>query len=231
MKSKIGLVISCRLRWPIYASLEEDEKLRKSQWNDMVKRNGCKRLRLIMHDMSYLSLDNPTDAELNMALYNDYYNGCCGKGGIFSQPCGWEGTHELFSGGVGDSDYIRQSKILEMQQQFQEEDKDPDGEIIAFINIFDKGYRVLLDCRKNGKQLCWQPAFARSDERYGSYSTLLTAAVAYTRSGNERSVKHLKHSWQIAFGFKGMPTVDLDVISDLWLAWGFQMNFMYEPVH
>ena len=118
-----------------------------------------------------------------------------------------------------------------MQQQFQEEDKDPDGEIIAFINIFDKGYRVLLDCRKNGKQLCWQPAFARSDERYGSYSTLLTAAVAYTRSGNERSVKHLKHSWQIAFGFKGMPTVDLDVISDLWLAWGFQMNFMYEPVH
>ena len=155
VKSKIGLVIACRLRWPIYASLEEDEKLRKSQWNDMVKRNGSKRLRLIMHDMSDLSLDNPTDAELNRALYNDYYNGCCGKGGIFSQPCGWEGTHELFSGGIGDSDYIRRSKILEMQQQFQEEDKDLDGEIISFINIFDKGYRVLLDCRKNGKQLCW----------------------------------------------------------------------------
>ena len=72
---------------------------------------------------------------------------------------------------------------------------------------------------------------ARSDERYGSYATLLTAAVAYTRSGNERSVKHLKHSWRIVKGGEGMPNHDLNMLCDLWLTWGFQMNFMYDPVH
>ena len=71
----------------------------------------------------------------------------------------------------------------------------------------------------------------RSDERYGSYATLYTGAVAYVRSGNERSVKHVKLSWLIKRGAVGMPNMDLGMLSDLWLGWGFQVNFMYDPVH
>ena len=74
-------------------------------------------------------------------------------------------------------------------------------------------------------------ACARSDERYGTYATLHTAAVAFTRSGNERSVKHMKHSWLTAFGALGKPKMNLVLLSDAWLGWGFQVNFMYDPVH
>ena len=231
LQCKLHLIVSCRERWPMYASLDEDEALRSKHWNDMLRRSGNIRRRIVMHDMSDFPLDNPEDAELNRALFSLYYGGSCGKGGIFTQFCGWQGTYDLFTGAVGDSEYVRLSKILETQQSFQEHDKALHEKVTPFINIFDKGYRVVLECREHGGQLCWQPAFARTDERYGSYATLLTAAVAYTRSGNERSVKHLKHSWRIARGCKGMPRSDLSTISDLWLAWMFQTNWMYGRVH
>ena len=90
---------------------------------------------------------------------------------------------------------------------------------------------MLLKCHKEGEQLCWQPVFRKSDERYGSYSTLLTTIVAYTRSENERSVKHVKHSWLLARGTIGQPQFSVDLLADIWLAWGFQINFMYDSVH
>ena len=94
-----------------------------------------------------------------------------------------------------------------------------------FINIFGKGYRVLLECLRTRKHMCWQSAFARSDERYGSYSTLHTGAVAFTRSGNERSVRHMMQSWLIALGALGKPRIDLDMIADVWLGWGVPSEF------
>ena len=227
--SKLELVVNTRLRWPLFASIVEDEMIRKSHWKSMLKEG--QRVRMIMHDMTNVPLTQPSDAELNRSLWNQYYNQCCGKGGIFTQLCGWEGTLELFVGNTGDSDYIKKTKILAIQEDFANKDKLDDGKVLPFLNVFDKGYRVLLDCYKHGEQLCWQPAFARSDERYGSYATLHTGAVAYVRSGNERSVKHVKLSWLIKRGAVGMPNMDLGMLSDLWLGWGFQVNFMYDPVH
>ena len=229
LRSKLNLVIKTRSRWPIYASLLEDETLRKQHWNEMIPEN--KRLRMIMHDMTNVPLTQPSEAEVNRSLWNTYYHHCCAKGGVFTQLCGWEGTLELFVGGVGDSEYIRKSGILLVQDDFAKKDTSQGKTVVPFINVFDKGYRVLLDCYKEGEQLCWQPAFARSDERYGTYATLHTAAVAYTRSGNERSVKHMKHSWLLKRGTFGMPRFDLELLSDIWLAWGFQVNFIYKPVH
>ena len=84
---------------------------------------------------------------------------------------------------------------------------------------------------KYGKQLCWQPVFTESDKRYGIYTALLTAVVAYTRSGNEKSVKHMKHYWFIAHGSQDMPNIDLELVAAIWLTWGFQVNFRYYPVH
>ena len=55
--------------------------------------------------------------------------------------------------------------------------------------------------------------------------------VAFTRSSDERSVNHVKHSTFIVRVTEGQARLDLETLSDIWLAWGFQMNFMYEPVH
>ena len=73
----------------------------------------------------------------------------------------------------------------------------------------------MLECYKESEQLCWQPVFRKSDERYGTYSTLLTAVVAYTRSGNERSVKHVKHSWLLARGTIGQLQFSLELLADI----------------
>ena len=137
----------------MFASHHEDKTLRKDYWENMFEGgNDC---RVIMHDMTDVPLSQPSEGELNRSLWNSYCNGCCGKGGIFTQLCGWEGTIELFSGGVGDSGYIRDSAILKMQEEFSKGDLTSDGIHIPFLNIFDKGYRVLLDCLRRGKQLCW----------------------------------------------------------------------------
>lgn len=219
LHAKLKLVVDAKRRWPTYASLVEDETLRKDHWAKELLKPG-QRVRMIMHDMTNIPLTQPSEPELNRALWNSYYNQPCAKGGIFTQLCGWEGTIELFVGSTGDSDYVRLSKLLEEQHLFSIDDLLEDGSEVAFLNVFDKGYRVMLDCYKHGKQLVWQPAFARSDERYGSYATLHTAAVAYTRSGNERSVKHMKNSLMMKRGLVGMQRMDLEVLADAWLAWG-----------
>ena len=151
--SKLELVVNTRLRWPLFASIVEDEMIRKSHWKSMLKEG--QRVRMIMHDMTNVPLTQPSDAELNRSLWNQYYNQCCGKGGIFTQLCGWEGTLELFVGNTGDSDYIKKTKILAIQEDFANKDKLDNGKVLPFLNVFDKGYRVLLDCYKHGEQLCW----------------------------------------------------------------------------
>ena len=36
----------------------------------------------------------------------------CAKGGVFLQLCGWMGVHELWFGGVSDTEYLNKSGIL-----------------------------------------------------------------------------------------------------------------------
>ena len=78
VKAKLQLIVEARDRWLTYYAYEAD--IRKASWNDMFK---DARLRMIMHDMTDVPLPHPSDAELNRATYSKYYNGNCGKGGIF----------------------------------------------------------------------------------------------------------------------------------------------------
>ena len=149
----------------MFASIDKDESLRKEHWNEII---GDRYIRMIMHDMSNLSIDQ---TELHRATFSQHYGRNCGKDGVFTQLCGWEGVIETFTGSVGDDDYVDKSKILEIQQKFAEGDPEFYGTVIPFLNVFDKGYQVLLDCYKHGGQLCWLPVFRKSDERYGRYST------------------------------------------------------------
>jgi len=49
--------------------------------------------------------------------------------------------------------------IFEKQQQYTQYD---DDDHCPFTNIFDRGYRVVIDRVKCGKQLCIQPVFSES---------------------------------------------------------------------
>jgi hypothetical protein len=73
-----------------------------------------------------------------------------------------------------------------------------------------------------------QPFFAKSDRKFSSNEVLLSGAVATDRSANERAVNRLKASGRIAGGIH--QSQDLECASDIWIAWGFQCNFMYKPV-
>jgi len=73
-------------------------------------------------------------------------------------------------------------------------------------------------------QTCLQPIFAKSDEKFARNEMLHSACE------NERGVKYTKTSWIIK---RGIPNgnFSLVLLEDIWLAWGFQVNFMYDPVH
>ena len=58
-----------------------------------------------------------------------------------------------------------------------------------------------------------------------------SAAVAVVRSGNERAVKIVKQSWVLKRGASFAPSMDLSTLDNIWLGWGFRVNFMYSPIH
>ena len=130
------------------------------------------------------------------------------------------------TGRMGDSDQIRTTGVLEDQQQFAKNDTSSEDHE-PFLNIFDKGFRNVLDARRCG-QRCLQPVFARSDEQFTRDETLHSACVAQiTRSGNERAVRLTKKSRFITHRNNDTPW-DVELVCDEWLGWTFQINFMYD---
>ena len=96
--------------------------------------------------------------------------------------------------------------ILEMQKLFAEANLSSDK---SFLNIFDKGYHMLLEALKHG-QLCCQPDRSKGDEHFGMKKVLRSASVAVVRSGNERAVNRCKMSWFIKRGcYDQLWAVDL----------------------
>ena len=142
------------------------------------------------------------------------------------QLCRWICLTHLVPG--HDKKTTELTQILPKQQQFQEYDKQNNNTVLPFLLVLDKGYRITALAREY-KQNCRQPIFAKSDEQFQRNDLLLSAGVAVNRSGNERGVKYMKHSWIARRGIKH-GDFDLATIDDIWLAWGFQVNFMYKNV-
>ena len=66
-------------------------------------------------------------------------------------------------------------------------------EVIEFVNILDKGYRVTQAALEQ-KQKVIQPIFASESRDFYSKESLCISEVASDRSGNERAVKFIKRS-------------------------------------
>lgn len=225
-RTKLDLVLAARKRWPMYLSYKEDIKLRNEWWNTQFPED--KKYRIIMHDNTNIKLPTATDADQERSLYSDYYKQCCAKGGVSIQSSSWISNLHLVTGGVDDTRYIDETKILKQQRIFQEGDE-VDEEVVPFVNIFDKGYRVGLEANKE-KQSCLQPIFAKCDQQFNRDELLHSASVAVLRSGNERGVNLAKNSKILGHGIPN-SAFDLVVLDNMWLAWGFQINFMYNPIH
>ena len=222
LRAKVSLIKAMRDRWPMYASYAEDAKFRDPAWSghfDPI--NGH---RVIMHDSTNIPLATPSSAALQRALYNSYYGMCCAKAGVAVQLCGYIYGLPLCTGHSDDTRFIKDTGILEMQQQFLDNDN---SSTKPFLNVFDKGYQCLLDANAHGGQFCLQPAFAESEKQFKTNAVLHSGAVAVVRSGNERAVNRCKMSWFIKRGAKDQMW-DIDFVCDMWDAWTFQINFMYE---
>ena len=225
-RHKLQLARRTRDLWPKYASYQEDCCLRKTKWNAKYGEDHGEKRRPVFWDMTGIKAYQFGAADTNGNTYSKYYSGNVFKGGIFTQCCGWMGTHDLWGGNVSDTEYNKSAGYLKEQETYQQNDL-IGGELVPFLNIYDKGYRAREVCRRHG-QLTAQPSFCKSDKRFSGARTLYSASIASDRGGNERAVLVSKRSGLIKRGFK--TGSDAKQFQDAWLTWGFQSNFMFEPV-
>ena len=73
-----------------------------------------------------------------------------------------------------------------------------------------------------------QSVFSESDKKFSPLQIVYSAKVATDRSGNERAVNYSKLSDHLKAGLP--PNGSLVQFDNLWLAWNFQVNFMYKRV-
>ena len=92
--------------------------------------------------------------------------------------------------------------------------------MLAFLNIYDKGYRAKAVAHQAGEQLVLQSDFAESAKHFNRNKTLRSASMATDRGGNERAVNVSKRSWYAKRGFQ--PNLDSKQMNDVWLTWSFK---------
>jgi hypothetical protein len=220
--SKLAIHINCVMSWPRFVSYEEDKLYRKQKWSETYKQR-----RIIMWDNTNINFCfKPSSADVQRNTYSAYYAGNCAKGSVFIQPCGWMGTHDLWVGAVSDSLYMTRSGVLKMHTDYI--DKYEETNKTAFTILLDKGYRITTVAWRSGGQFVLQPSFARSDYKFTSYETIRGAAVAHDRAANERAVRYSKICGYIKSGLRQNESTQR--LSDVWIAWAFQCNFIYKPV-
>lgn len=225
-KEKNNLAIRALFSWPRYASHEEDVALRdKKKWEGIISDNE----RVVMHDTTGIPLMfTPTKADNQKLTYSSYYHGNYVKCNIWVQLCGLMGIDHLWPAAISDSDYMIRNKIFERQEEFARQDKVNEGDYLPFMNILDRGYRLLLHALRCGKQTVRQPVFKHRDgRRFTGCEMLKSASCASIRSGNERAVRKSKLAGFLAKGL--LPGENHRMFDDVLLAWGFQVNFMYAP--
>ncbi|KAL7461139.1 hypothetical protein ACHAXS_001568 [Conticribra weissflogii] len=96
-------------------------------------------------------------------------------------------------GQLSDSDYNRREGYLELQQPFQSQDL-VGGNIIPFLNIYDKEFCAKMVAYRFGRQFVLQPDWAKSDKRFHRTETSSSASVASVCGANERAMNVCKRS-------------------------------------
>jgi DDE superfamily endonuclease len=223
--NKLSYHIQSVNRWPLFLSFEEDTRLRDDRWNEYYGNES----RIIMWDNTNVPMFQPSLANSQRITYSKYYGGNVAKGAVFLQPSGWMGGNELWVGSVSDTEYMENSGVFERQQTYLNE-IDVAHSDKEWTIIVDKGYRIgtSVSWNENQKITILQPTFAIAEQKFTDKESVRSAAIANDRSANERAVNRMKISDYINRGL--LPNECPKRISDVWIAWGFQCNFMYKPV-
>jgi len=129
------------------------------------------------------------------------------------------------TGRITDSQMVKDSNVMVDQRKFLEAEKNHSD--IPFTNVFDKGFRNVLDALKKEGQKCVQPTYSKGDSQFTGEETLYSALIAMIRSGNERAVKRCKMSWFVKRGC-AFQLWETSLVCDHWESWTFQVNFMYD---
>jgi hypothetical protein len=140
------------------------------------------------------------------------------------------GSHEIWNEGVSEGMYMQKGAVFDTLNHFIKKYKtDEDFLKKTFTIILDRGYRIVSDALNEGGHFTLQPCFVEGDNHFTTVQTLVGSTIATHCSGNERAVRYLKISDYV---FKGLITNESVVqLCDTWLAWGYQVNFMYKAVH
>ena len=220
--TKLMQVLSAKKSWPRYLNFEEDHFFMKDEWKIRYLKH-----RINQWDMTGLGLRKPSDPALQLATYSLYYAMNCLKGGVSYQLGGWITNENLWSGAVSDTRYNTETKILAEQDEFSKKDL-VENEEVPFTNVLDKGYRLVLAAWQTGNQLVLQPDYKKSDTKFSGQQVISSAIIAEDRSANERAVRLAKKCGYLNRGLQG--NVNMKRMDNCWLAWGFQVNFMFERV-
>eukprot|EP00956_Cyclotella_meneghiniana_P025836 scaffold54690_cov69-Cyclotella_meneghiniana.AAC.4 len=117
------------------ADYQEDLALR-----DNTKWSRYSGTRPIFWDMTIVSAVQFSNADLQRAVYSNYYGENCWKGGVGIQLFGWT-SFGLFVG-------------------WRENDR-VEGKLIPFTNGLDNGYRANMAAWRNGKQMAIETNYIR----------------------------------------------------------------------
>jgi hypothetical protein len=225
--NKLKKVLSVRSAWPRYVTIQEDETYRNNITGKWIAYEGR---RVVMFDNTIVNMIQPSDGGAQRATYSLYYSGNVGKGAVFIQPCGWIGTHVMWTGGVSDLQYMKEGEVFSTLNKrlltcpFENDTTRQ----IPFTVVLDRGYRITMEARREGGHAVIQPVFA-SDRHFTTVEILVSSTISKDRSGNERAVKYARISDYIKKGLYNNESTDR--LCNTWLAWGFQVNFVYLPVH
>lgn len=174
--------------------------------------------------MMNIPMLKPSCPGLQLLTFSSYCGGNVCKGGVSLQLCGYITTESLWVGRTPDGHYQTKCGILQKQKDFVSQD---DSSNIPFTMVIDKGYQIAEAAWRQGKQMVLQPTFARSDQKFSSMDVLSSSAIASNRGGNERAVRVVKMSALLKRGFQNNSSTDH--LANVWLVWGFQVNFMFCP--
>jgi hypothetical protein len=213
------------------------------------KKKANNNMRLVLHDNLKMDMTKPTKEDIQKLLFHQSeFNGdgsCVAKGGVTVQPCGWIGTLELFCGGLTDTKYIQATNLLEDQQRAVNDERmstrGGGGDAIItppkyepFVNIFGRGYQCFdrnesLESYSHGGQLCLQPFMSSSSNNKNTSiaSTFLSLRQLDVLDNCQTHASRLmrKLSKRVTLGCQSQ-TYDFHAMSDIWLVFGFQLNFM-----
>ena len=170
---KLALEMAGLQSLPRFASYEEDDTFKnRDKWRHYGKKQ------VIMWDTTNIESFHFSNATAQRIMYSKYYRSDCCKGGAGVQLCGWIVTEDLWVGGVSNSDYNQYLGYLRDQRLFQEVDL-VSGEVVVFLNIFDRGYKAKYAGHVEGQQETLQPPTSKSNERFTERTTVYAATIAH----------------------------------------------------